>query len=82
MSGDMTRMVVGLVMIAVAFIIFPIVLTGANTIITDPNIADYTGLETLAKIAPLLVFIGLLVGGGALSFTGFRTRVGRKKARR
>jgi len=75
--GDTTKIVIGLVMIAVALIVFPIVLTGVDTILAwtgtgAATIADFTGLETLVSIAPLLIFIGLLVGGGILTFSGFK----------
>jgi len=81
MSGNTTKVVAGLVMIAVAFITFPIVLTGAWTILSNANIADYTGLETLVKIAPTLVFLAFLFGGGFLSFQGFRGEGGGKAGR-
>lgn len=65
-----TKVFVGLILIAVAFIVFPIVMEGANTILSDANISDYTGLETLVKIAPTLIFISMLLGGGVLTALG------------
>lgn len=67
-----TKMFVGLIMIAVAFIIFPIVLEGAATILADAHLADYTGLETLVSIAPTLVFISMLLGGGVMTYLGVK----------
>jgi len=85
MSGSMAKVVVGLVLIAVAFIIFPIVLTGTDTILawTSDNfsISTFTGLETVVKIAPLLVFLGFLFSGGFLTFQGFRGEGGGKAGR-
>lgn len=69
-----SKVFIGLVMIAVAFIIFPIVLTGAQAILTDANIADYTGLSTLVKIAPTLIFIGMLLGGGLMTYVGAKSK--------
>lgn len=69
-----TKVFIGLIMIAVSFIIFPIVLTGAQTILTDANIADYTGLSTLVKIAPTLIFISMLLGGGTMTYLGVKGR--------
>ena len=86
--GPMTRVVVGLVLIAVAFIIFPIVLTGAGEITgwtganASENITQFTGLEPMVKVGPLLIFIGLLAGGGILTFTGVRAGTGRGQAKR
>ena len=72
--GNMAKIVIGLVMVAVGLIVFPIVLAGAQTILTDAHIADYTGLETLVKIGPTLIFISFLFGGGLLTFQGIKER--------
>jgi len=72
------KMIIGLVMIALAIIIFPIVLSAVSTILADANIADYTGLSTLVAITPVLLWIGLIAGGGLLTFQGVR---GRRKAK-
>ena len=74
----MDKTFVGLILIAVGLIVFPVVLTGAAEILADANLADYTGLETLVKIAPLLVFIGFLSTGGILTFQGVKARKGRR----
>ena len=75
--GDTSKMVIGLVLIAVALIVFPIVMTGANEVLQwtgtgSATVSDFTGLETLVAIAPLLIFIGFLAGGGVLTFSGFK----------
>ncbi len=67
-----TKMFIGLILIAVAFIVFPIVLEGAQTILTDANLADYTGLETIVSIAPTLIFVGMLFGGGVMTYLGVK----------
>ena len=69
-----SKLFVGLIMIAVAFIMFPIILEGAATVLADANIADYTGLSTLVSIAPTLVFVSMLFGGGMLTYTGVKNR--------
>ena len=69
-----TKMFVGLILIAVAFVVFPIVLEGAQTILTDANLADYTGLETIVSIAPTLIFVGMLLGGGVMTYLGVKSR--------
>ena len=66
------RMGLGLVGIAIAFIIFPIVLTGVNSITSHTHIAAFTGLSDVANIAPLVIFCGLLFGGGYGMYTGYK----------
>ena len=62
----------GLIMIAIAFIVFPIVLDGANEILTHANVSDYTGLEQIAAIGPMLVFVVMLFGGlGLAGYSGY-----------
>lgn len=55
----------------------------ALTVTYDYGALDtYTGMEPLAYVAPTLVFVGLLFGGGLLTFTGFKgTRTRRKSGR-
>lgn len=74
----MDKTFVGLILIAVGLIVFPVVLTGAATVLADANIADYTGLSTLVKISPLLIFIGFLGSGGVLTFQGIKAKRGRR----
>ena len=75
-KGANAGVLIGLVMIAISFIVFPIVLDGADTILTHANITDYTGLAEIASIGPLLVFVIMLFGGlGLTVYSGYqRTR--------
>lgn len=66
------KVFVGIILIAVSFIMFPIVLEGAATILDDANLADYTGLETIVSIAPTLVFVSMLFGGGVMTYLGVK----------
>ncbi len=68
------RMVVGTVMIAVAIILFPIVLTGANSILANVNSQSFTGLDDIVAIAPTVVFVSLLFGGGYSLYSGAKGR--------
>lgn len=76
--GNSMKVVIGIIAIAISFAVFPIVLDGVQVILTDANIADYTGLEAMAAIAPMLIFISMLVTGGLLSFQGIRGATGKK----
>lgn len=66
------KVFVGLILIAVAFILFPIVMEGAKTILADANLKDYTGLKTIVSIAPTLVFVSVLFGGGVMTYLGVK----------
>ena len=78
--GSTMRIALGLVGIAIAFIIFPIVLTAAAAIMNNANIANYTGLSDVVGISPLVLLVGLLFGSGASVYSGIRMR--RRKRRK
>jgi len=71
-------MVAGIIAIAVAFIIFPIVLDATSSILTHASIADFTGLSNIAKVAPLMVFIGLIASGGFGLYSGIKASRGKR----
>ena len=77
--GNTMKLVIGLIAIAIAFIVFPIVLDGIATVLADVNLADYTGLEAVVSVTPLLVWVSLLFTGGLLTFQALKGGVGRGK---
>lgn len=62
-GAPMLTVILGIVMIAVAFAIFPVVLEGAEEIRTHANISSYTGLSSMVEIGPTVVFVVFLFGG-------------------
>jgi uncharacterized BrkB/YihY/UPF0761 family membrane protein len=66
----MLTMVLGIIAIAIAFVVFPIVMDAAHSILGNANIGDYTGLSSIAAVAPLIVFVGLLASGGFAMYKG------------
>jgi len=70
--GRMMRVVGGIVMIMVAFLMFPMVIDGAQSIL-DANTTNLTGLDDIVGIGPTVIFLGLIFGGGLLSWTGLRS---------
>ncbi len=80
MNGDVMKVVMGIIVIVIAFAMFPIVLDGTHTVLSDANLSDYTGLESIVSIAPLIIFVGMLFGGGLLTFSGARSRSRKKKS--
>ena len=84
MDRNLMIMALGMVMIAVGFIIFPIVLEGAEEVRTATNVGEYTGLSSLVKIGPTLAFVGFLFGGVVTTFFGGKGYFGggRRKAKK
>jgi len=72
MNRTALTLVLGIVMIAVAFIIFPIVLEGAEEIRTHASIDSYTGLSSLVTVGPTVIFVAMLFGGTLLTWVGLR----------
>ena len=62
---------IGMIFIAIGFIIYPIVLTGTVAILAATTTA-MTGVASFAPIAPLLVFIGYLAATVLLEYFGTR----------
>lgn len=83
MKGLDLKVILGIVTVALAFIIFPIVLEGTDTILSNANISNYTGLEAIVKIAPMLVMVAIIFGGGLLIWKGtVDTRAKRGKGKK
>ena len=80
MNSEVMKVVMGIIVIVIAFAMFPIVLDGTHTVLSDANLSDYTGLESIVSIAPLIIFVGMLFGGGLLTFSGVRGRSRKKKS--
>ena len=73
MSKGILGVVFGVIMIAIAFIIFPIIIEGAEATRLAANVTEYTGLSSLIKIGPTLAFVTLILGGlvsGGLGVAG------------
>lgn len=72
-------MLLGLIMIAISFIVYPIVLDGCQELLDtiDASAYEYTGLEAIVGIAPLLVFVSMLFGGiGVGAYAGYKKMKG------
>lgn len=73
--NQLTSIVIGIIMIMISFIMFGVVLDSVDTLLSwtgagGTTLADFTGLTAIVTIAPLIIFIGLLAGGGWLTFRG------------
>ena len=77
------NIVLGIITIAIAFVVFPIITESVAGLLADENTASFTGLESILKICPLIVLVSMLFGGGLLVFKGakeYRARKAGKKA--
>ena len=72
LSSNQLKIVMGIVMVAVAFIIFPLILEGADEVRTAGNISEYTGLSSVVSVGPTVVFVAMLFGGGVALVSGIR----------
>jgi ABC-type spermidine/putrescine transport system permease subunit I len=71
MRNNIMLTVFGVIAVAIAFIIFPIIIEGAEETRLATNISEYTGMTSLIGIGPTLAFVVLILGG--LTSTGMGT---------
>lgn len=80
--GGFVFVAIGLIMVAVGFIIFPITVTGTDAILaySDGTLsnhvfaaANFTGLSAVAALTPLLVLLGFIVSTVLTGFMGVQT---------
>lgn len=78
-ATGLLMMGIGMIFIAVGFIVYPIVITGTDAILTynytsNASITDstYTGLTAVTGIVPLLILLGFVTAGVVTGFLGVR----------
>ena len=69
--SSMMKIIIGIVTIVVAFILFPIIITACDAIGTA-NTTVLTGVAQFYVVVPTILFVGMLFGGGMLTYLGFR----------
>jgi hypothetical protein len=69
MGRNMKTILTGIIAIVVAFILFPLIFTGADGILAA-NLTNLTGVSTFVPIIPLLCLVEMLFSGGLLIFSG------------
>ena len=67
--GSMMKTVMGIITIVLAFILFPIILTATGTLLAE-NLTNFTGFSSIGGILPTILFVGMIFGGGLLTFQG------------
>ncbi len=76
------NIVLGIITIAIAFVVFPIITESVGTLLADTNITNFTGLQSILKICPLIVLVSMLFGGGLLVFKGVKEYRGRRTGKK
>jgi hypothetical protein len=74
-------LLLSVIMIAIGFLFYSIVLDGADTLLNDADINDYTGLADVVGIAPLLVLVTYIFGSIAVGGYATYRRIKRGKGR-
>ena len=69
-KSGILKVVIGLVGIAISFLLFPIIMDATYGVTNHDNIALFTGLDDIANIAPLVIFVGMLFGSGMSIYAG------------
>ena len=70
-EGDVKETVYGILTVYIGLVLFPIIITTFNDLI-DTGLGSYTGLQSIVAIVPLLLLIGMTIGGGMLMWKGTR----------
>lgn len=78
-ATGLLMMGIGMIFLAIGFIVYPIIITGTDAILAyaysgNASITDatYTGLTAVTGITPLLVLIGFVTSGVVVGFLGMR----------
>lgn len=79
MGRNISTIVKGIVLICIAFILFPLIFTGADGILAA-NTTNLTGVSTFTPIIPLLALITLLFEGGLFIWGGMKGKTMSVKA--
>ena len=77
MNKHWMKMVIGIVLLTIAFVMFPVVLDGTTSITSHAHVNSFTGLLDVAQIGPLVIFVGLNFGSIFSSYLGVRGMMGR-----
>ena len=73
LSGGFLAMVLSVLGVVLYVTIFSSVLAAAETIRTYANISTFTALETVIKIAPTILLLAGIFGGGVVYYKGLKS---------
>lgn len=72
LNSNTFKIVGGIVGIALCLLFFPIALSGIDAVLANANLADYTGLETIVKITPMIIWVSIFLGSALSVFSGVK----------
>lgn len=77
MSSELRNVVVGVILLMIAFIMFGVILDSIDMLLSwtgagGTTLEDFTGLEPVIRVSAIIIFLGLLASGGWLTFSGLR----------
>ena len=73
--SSLMLMAIGVIFLAVALIIFPVLLDGVSSVLHGGGFGistTYTGLGTVIQVVPLIALVGFLAGGVVAGFFGIK----------
>ena len=70
--GGLMLMGLGMVFIAVGFILFPVVIEGAEESRTATGVGNYTGLTSIIEVGPTIALVAFLFGGVVAGYFGIK----------
>ena len=76
MTGGLIKSVViaavAFIMIGIAMSFAPQILTGFESIRTDPSVGNYTALSTVVTFGPTLIILGFIIAVAIVGFMGIK----------
>lgn len=81
MTGSISKWIYIIIGVVVIALVFPILMDGIVTITSHANILDFTGLEAMANITPLLGWIAFIGGVGFLGFNAVKGYISKRKSK-
>lgn len=67
-------LVFAFVVLIAGLVLLPIILNQTNTVTTNAYIANYSGVEDLVELVPLIVVVGIMAIAGIIAFVAIKNQ--------